>query len=63
MPTVHVAGLAKQLQAAVRKGKRRERGQGEGPAEEEKDATLKYVMQDLARELYIELLEGFHRGQ
>jgi hypothetical protein len=33
---------------------------GEGPCEGEKDATLKYVMHDLAPELYIELMAGFH---
>jgi hypothetical protein len=34
---------------------------GEGEGEEEKDATLKYVLHDLAPELVIELMEGFHR--
>jgi hypothetical protein len=42
-------------------GKRKEAEQGgEGPCEGEKDATLKYVMHDLAPELYIELMAGFH---
>jgi hypothetical protein len=30
-------------------------------SEEEKGAMLKYAMQDLAHELYIELLAGFHK--
>jgi hypothetical protein len=42
-------------------GKRKEAEQGgEGPCEGEMDATLKYVMHDLAPELYIELMAGFH---
>jgi hypothetical protein len=38
-------------------------GEGEGaqePSEEERDAMLKYVIQELKAELYIELLAGFH---
>jgi hypothetical protein len=30
-------------------------------SEEERDATLKYAMEDLAQELYIELLAGFYK--
>jgi hypothetical protein len=30
-------------------------------SEEERDATLKYAVQDLAQELYIELLAGLHK--
>jgi hypothetical protein len=42
-------------------GKRKEAEQGgEGPCKGEKDATLKYIMHDLAPELYIELMAGFH---
>jgi hypothetical protein len=42
--------------------KRKGTAQGEeGPCEGEKDATLKYVMQDLAPELYIELMAAFHK--
>jgi hypothetical protein len=42
-------------------GKRKEAEQGgQGPCEGETDATLKYVMHDLAPELYIELMAGFH---
>jgi hypothetical protein len=42
-------------------GKRKDAEQGgEGPCEGEKDATLKCVMHDLAPELYIELMAGFH---
>jgi hypothetical protein len=45
-------GAAKRLQ---------EQEGGDGPCEGEKDATLKYVMHDLAPELYIELMMGFHK--
>jgi hypothetical protein len=40
--------------------KRTIEGTGEQLSEEEKDATLKYVVHDLAPELYIELMAGFH---
>jgi hypothetical protein len=35
-------------------------GDVQGPSEAERDATVKYVMQDLHPELYIELMAGFH---
>jgi hypothetical protein len=41
---------------------RRYRGNSEEElSAEEKGAMLKYAMQDLAQELYIELLAGFHK--
>jgi hypothetical protein len=40
--------------------KRTIEGTGEQLSEEEKDATLKYAIHDLAPELYIELMAGFH---
>jgi hypothetical protein len=58
LPTVQVASLDEGLEGAEEAD---EEGEGEGRGEEEKDATLKYVTQDLAPELYIELLEGFHK--
>jgi hypothetical protein len=39
--------------------KEAEAGQ-QGPSEEERDATLKYVLQDLPAELFTELFQGFH---
>jgi hypothetical protein len=63
-PTVELVSLADGLEGGLGKGKRQagedEEGR-EGTREEEKAATLKYVLHDLARELYIELLEGFHK--
>jgi hypothetical protein len=44
---------------STNKRKAAEQG-GEGPCDGEKDATLKYVIHDLAPELYIELMAGFH---
>lgn len=42
--------------------KRSKGGKGGQPLEEEeKSATLKYVTHDLVRELYLELMEGFHK--
>jgi hypothetical protein len=38
----------------------RQRGQEE-EKDDEKDATLKYVIHDLAPDLYIELMMGFHK--
>jgi hypothetical protein len=46
----------------MEKGKREaEEDEEDRDGEEEKAATLKYVLHDLARELYTELLEGFHK--
>jgi hypothetical protein len=45
------------------KRRREEQGEqeGHGPSEEEeRAATLEYVLQELKDELYIELAEGFH---
>jgi hypothetical protein len=53
LPTVQVVPLAEGSNGAA--------GESEGKGEEEKDATLKYVLHDLAPELVIELMEGFHR--
>jgi hypothetical protein len=39
----------------------RQRGQEEEEKDDETDATLKYVIHDLAPELYIELMMGFHK--
>jgi hypothetical protein len=40
------------------------RGLAEGSSEEdtERDAMLKYAIQRLGPELYVELLSGFHKG-
>jgi hypothetical protein len=43
------------------KRKREEEVNGQGPSEEERDATLKFVVDELKSELFIELLEGFHK--
>jgi hypothetical protein len=56
-PIVQLVSLAQGPRRAAGKGKRN----GEEGGEEEKAATLKYVTHDLARELYTELLEGFHK--
>jgi hypothetical protein len=61
LPTLELACLTEPSEAEMGKGKRKEQGDEESLSEEEKDATLKYVMHDLARELYTELLEGFHK--
>jgi hypothetical protein len=68
-PAVQVVSLAGGSGGAVGKGKRKgleekegEKGEsGKEVGEEEKDAMVKYVMQDLSRELYTELMEGFHK--
>jgi hypothetical protein len=62
-PTVELVSLADGVDGGSGKGKRLvgedENGlKGEG---EEKAATLKYVLHDLASELYIELMKGFHK--
>jgi hypothetical protein len=63
-PTVELVSLADGVDGGPGKGKRQvgedEEGR-EGTREEEKDATLKYVLHDLAPELYIELMKGFHK--
>jgi hypothetical protein len=56
-PAVQLVSLAGGLERAAGKGKRK----GEEGGEEEKAATLKYVRHALAREVYTELLEGFHK--
>jgi hypothetical protein len=56
-PIVHLVSLAEGPEGAVEKSKR----EGEEGGEEEKDATLKYVTHDLARELFVELMEGFYK--
>jgi hypothetical protein len=64
LPTLELVCLAEPSEAEMGKpcqGKRKEQGDGQSLSEEEKDATLKYVMHDLAPELYTELLEGFHK--
>jgi hypothetical protein len=46
----------------TRASAKRERGAPLGGAsEEEKGAMLKYVLNDLGPELYIEFFEGFHK--
>jgi hypothetical protein len=54
-----VSSTEGQEMSSTNKRKEAEQG-GEGPCKGEKDATLKYVMHDLAPELYIELMAGFH---
>jgi hypothetical protein len=61
LPTLELVCLAEPSEAEMDKGKRKELTDGEIELMEERDASLKYVMHDLARELYIELLEGFHK--
>jgi hypothetical protein len=62
-PIVQLVSLAEGPERAGGKSKM----EGEDGEEEEKEkleeqaATLKYVLHDLASELYIELLEGFHK--
>lgn len=34
---------------------------GRGPNEEEKGATIRYIMQSLSQELYVELMQGFNK--
>jgi hypothetical protein len=56
-PAVQLVSLAEGPERPGGKSKM----EGEDGEEEEKDATLKYVLHDLAPELYTELLEGFHK--
>jgi hypothetical protein len=56
-PSVEIVG-AKRGKGGKRKAEKRG---GQGPSEEERDATLKYVMHELKSELVTELLEGFHK--
>jgi hypothetical protein len=61
-PTVELVSLADGLEGGLGKGKRKTgEDEEDRDGEEEKDATLKYVLHDLARELYIELMKGFHK--
>jgi hypothetical protein len=61
VPQVQLRGLGSSGGRVTRGAAKRLQEQGgEGPCEGEKDATLKYVMHDLAPELYIELMAGFH---
>jgi hypothetical protein len=66
VPRVEVVRLSEDEEtgALAGQGKRKveEEGGGDvqGPSEAERDATVKYVMQDLHPELYIELMAGFH---
>jgi hypothetical protein len=66
VPHVEVVRLSEDEEtgASAGQGKRKveEEGGGDvqGPSEAERDATVKYVMQDLHPELYIELMAGFH---
>jgi hypothetical protein len=66
VPHVEVVRLSEDEEtgaaAGQSKGKVEEEGGGDvqGPSEAERDATVKYVMQDLHPELYIELMAGFH---
>jgi hypothetical protein len=60
-PEVELVSSAEAQTEGGSSGKEKDAEQGgEGPCEGEKDATLKYVMHDLAPELYIELMAGFH---
>jgi hypothetical protein len=66
VPHVEVVRLSgeEETGTSTDQGKRKveEEGGGDvqGPSEAERDATVKYVMQDLHPELYIELMAGFH---
>jgi hypothetical protein len=68
-PAVQVVSLAGGSGGALGNGTSQEDEEEEGEAcqdvedsgEEEKDAMVKYVMHDLSRELYTELMEGFHK--
>jgi ankyrin repeat protein len=66
VPHVEVVRLSEDEEtgASTGQGKRKveEEGGGDvqGPSEAERDATVKYVMQDLHPELYIELMAGFN---
>jgi hypothetical protein len=41
--------------------KRKREGPGGEPSEDEKRAMLKYAVEELAPELYVELMMGFHK--
>lgn len=58
VPQVHLRPVALRLTRGTAK-KLQEQGEEE-PGEGEKEATLKFVMHDLAFELYNELAAGFH---
>jgi hypothetical protein len=64
LPHVEVVRLPEDEEtgASAGQGKRKveEEGGAQGQSEAERDATVKYVMQDLHPELYIELMAGFH---
>jgi hypothetical protein len=53
-----ISPASEQVQQGSGKRQGPEQG-GEAPCEGEKDATLKYVMHDLAPELYVELMAAF----
>lgn len=62
LPSVAVQlGADDGKRAARGSAKRSKDGKGGQPLEEEKSTTLKYVTHDLVRELYFELMEGFHK--
>jgi hypothetical protein len=59
---LEVVGLADESDAAAGKGAEdSDEGPGAERSEEEKDAVLKYVLDNLSTEVCIELLEGFHK--
>jgi hypothetical protein len=66
VPHVEVVRLSgeEETGTSTDQGKRKVEEEGGGdaqrPSEAERDATVKYVMQDLQPELYIELMAGFH---
>jgi hypothetical protein len=65
LPRVQVVPLAEGSKGAAGEGEGEEEGggaeeEGAEEGEEEKDATLQYVLHDLAPELVIELMEGFY---
>jgi hypothetical protein len=62
LPTVELVSLTDGLEGGLGKGKRKaEEDEEDRDGVEEKAATLKYVLHDLASELYIELMEGFYK--
>jgi hypothetical protein len=65
IPSVQVVDLSsddqkheKTKEGGLEKRKAGEEG-GQGPSEEERDATIKFVVDELKSELFIELTEGF----
>jgi F420-0:gamma-glutamyl ligase len=61
-PAVQVVSLAEGKTKGLEEKEEREGCQDlKDRGEKEKDAMVKYVMQDLSRELYTELMEGFHK--